>query len=162
MSQDSAEFWIDALNLVEHPGDEDGYFVEAYRDPLIIKNSNNEYRNIGTVAYFLQNTSPEFSNDSFLFKCGSTEMLFYHYGAPLTILIYNKGVENSPDLVILGTQMDKGQVLSCAVPKDTWFTRRVEKEEGFQGEHFCVYSCSLLPGFELADFQAEKFGNLSL
>lgn len=153
----TAEDWIKALNLVEHPGEEEGYFAECYRDGFIVKNGLEECRNIATVAYFLQKVSPPFTADSFLFRCAGTEMIFYHAGCSLSLKIFNKGVHKEPLNVKVGAQIEKGEVPFYAIPKNTWFTRLVESENA---EDFCLYSCSLVPGFELADFTAKKFGEL--
>ena len=36
----SAEFWIKNLNLVEHPGEEDGFFAVPFEDPFTVINRN--------------------------------------------------------------------------------------------------------------------------
>ena len=32
-----AEYWIEHLDLVEHPGDEDGYFNVAFEDTFMVR-----------------------------------------------------------------------------------------------------------------------------
>ncbi|XP_023346229.1 uncharacterized protein LOC111715183 [Eurytemora carolleeae] len=154
---DRFEYWVNHLKLVQHPGDEEGFFREEFRDTFIVKNNLGECRNSATVAYFAQKTSPPFSPSSFLFRCKGAELLYYHFGAPLTIKIFMNGVRQDPVNFTLGPQIDEGQTLFTAVPKDTWFTRIVESEDE---NNFTVYSCSLIPGFELADFEARKYGDL--
>ena len=36
----SAEFWIEQLNLVEHPGEEDGFFAVPFEDSFTVINRN--------------------------------------------------------------------------------------------------------------------------
>ena len=36
----SAEFWIKHLNLVEHPGEEDGFFAVPFEDSFKVLNQN--------------------------------------------------------------------------------------------------------------------------
>jgi len=155
---DTAEYWIRHLNLVPHPGDEEGSFAEAYRDSFIVKNKKQENRNVATNAYFVQNSSPPFTKNSFLFRCGATEMIYYHHGQPLTIKLFTQGVDEDPETIVVGKQVGQGMVPFFAVPKNTWFTRLVESEKP---DSFCVYSCTLVPGFELADFEARRFGEIS-
>ena len=51
------QYWIDNLKLVEHPGDEDGFFCEAFWDDSIkvdVNSPDGEKRCIASIAYFLQ------------------------------------------------------------------------------------------------------------
>ena len=51
------QYWIDNLNLVEHPGDEDGFFREAFRDnskEVNVDCADGDTRSIATIANFLQ------------------------------------------------------------------------------------------------------------
>ena len=56
--------------------------------------------------------------------------------------------------VILGPQVDQGHVLAFPVPADTWFTRLVDTTEESSVD-YSLFSCSLAPGFHIADFKAE-------
>ena len=63
--------------------------------------------------------------------------------------------------VVLGPRVDQGQVLACPVPADRWFTRLVDTpvtEE--MSVDFTLFSCSLAPGFHIADFKARKLRNV--
>ena len=61
----------------------------------------------------------------------------------------------------LGKRIDAGEVLSFVVPKGTWFTRLVEGSTGTvpdrSGASYTVFSCSLVPGFDIRDFRASKY-----
>ena len=51
------QYWIDNLKLVEHPGDEDGFFREAFRDDSIqvnVSSPDGDNRSIASIAHFLQ------------------------------------------------------------------------------------------------------------
>lgn len=51
------QYWIDNLKLVAHPGDEDGFFCEAFWDDSIkvdVNSPDGEKRCIASIAYFLQ------------------------------------------------------------------------------------------------------------
>ena len=38
MEQQPAEYWIKHLGLVEHPGEEDGYFAVPFQDTFSVRN----------------------------------------------------------------------------------------------------------------------------
>merc|ERR1719341_1773756 len=90
------------------------------------------------------------------FKCQSTEMIFYHYGDPLTIYLL---AEDGGELekVVVGLDVAHGEVVAFAVPKDCWFTRLVES---CQEDAYTVFSCSLAPGFDDRDFEAQTLENI--
>ena len=61
----------------------------------------------------------------------------------------------------LGIRVDQGECLSFVVPKGSWFTRLVEASDAAEKEEKCpsytVYSCSLVPGFDIRDFRSMKY-----
>lgn len=99
------------------------------------------------------------SQETMFFKCLSTEMLFYHAGHPLTVYMLQEGASRLEDLsrVVVGPDVERGQRLSFPVPANTWFTRLVEADHA---DDFSLFSCSLAPGFNIDDFDAEKIRNL--
>eukprot|EP00092_Neocalanus_flemingeri_P022310 GFUD01024192.1.p1 GENE.GFUD01024192.1~~GFUD01024192.1.p1 ORF type:complete len:177 (+),score=52.24 GFUD01024192.1:36-533(+) len=144
------EYWIEHLDLVEHPGDEDGYFNVAFEDTFMVKGIMDEERAAASIAYFLQKRAEYVNPKTMFFKCQSTEMIFYHYGDPLTIyLLPEDGGEL--EKVVVGLDAAHGEVVSFAVPKDRWFTRLVESCDE---EAYTLFSCSLAPGFDGRDFEA--------
>ena len=65
--------------------------------------------------------------------------------------------------VVLGPRVDQGHVLAFPVPADRWFTRLVDTpatEEISVDVDFTLFSCSLAPGFHIADFKARKLRNV--
>ena len=86
-------------------------------------------------------------------------MLFYHHGHPLTIYIVNDGDNDISQLrmVVLGPEVDSGQMLAFPVPANTWFTRVVDAE---QQDGYSLFSCSLAPGFHIDDFMACRLREL--
>ena len=94
------------------------------------------------------------------FQCQSTEMLFYHSGHPMSIYLLPPGacgVISNLKRTVLGPNLQTGQVISYAVPANTWFTRLVEAD---QPEDYCLFSCCLAPGFHVNDFRAEVLENI--
>merc|ERR1739848_325674 len=122
----SADYWISMLGLVEHPGDEDGYFSVPFEaTSRVMEKGFSDERPASSIAFFLQ--------------CRSTEMLFYHSGEPLAIHILE---ENSSSLStkVLGLDIAKGQVPGLAVPGGTWFTRLVQT--GDKNSAYSLFSCA--------------------
>jgi len=142
----SAEHWISKLGLVEHPGEEDGYFSVPFE-------ATSRVIEIG----FNQRWAEPPSTQTMFFKCRSTEMLFFHAGEPLTIYFLD---EKSSDLStkVLGLDVPSGQVPGLAVPGGTWFTRLVQS--GDKNSAYSLFSCALAPGFDQRDFTARRLGEL--
>ena len=135
---------------------------------------------MASIAYFLQKRAESPTMETMMFKCLSTEMLFYHTGLPMSIYILEKvnvtiksyifpDILSSQDAtsaqdmkhVILGPRVDQGHVLAFPVPADRWFTRLVDTPatQEMSGD-FTLFSCSLAPGFHIADFKATKLRNV--
>ena len=94
------------------------------------------------------------------FQCQSTEMLFYHAGHNMSIYVlpHGRGADLANlERTVLGPHIARGQVISFAVPANTWFTRLVEADSQ---EDYCLFSCCLAPGFHINDFKAEIFENI--
>ena len=64
----------------------------------------------------------------------------------------------------MGKRVDAGEVLSYVVPKGKWFTRLVEGSTDTvpdrSGASYTVFSCSLVPGFDIRDFRASKYKDI--
>ena len=68
-------------------------------------------------------------------------------------------------VAVLGQQIDLGESLTYVVTKGQWFTRLVEapdsdKEDTDDVGLYTVFSCSLVPGFDIRDFKAAKYKDL--
>ena len=65
---------------------------------------------------------------------------------------------------VLGNRVHDGECLSYVVPKGCWFTRLVEEanvgERDDKSPSYTVYSCSLVPGFDIRDFRSMKYKDL--
>merc|ERR1712083_533138 len=158
----TADDWISMLGLVEHPGDEDGFFSVPFEAASrVVEQGFKEERPASSIAFFLQRWAGPPSAETMFFRCReifrSTEMLFYHAGEPLVIHILE---ENSSDLTtkVLGLDIAGGQVPGLAVPGGTWFTRLVQT--GDKNSAFSLFSCALAPGFDHRDFKAKKLSEL--
>ncbi len=137
--QYSAQYFIDKLNLAEHP--EGGYYISSFRsaDEMAVRDVT---RPIYTSIYFLLRSQ----DISHLHRLKSDELWYYHAGSPLTVhMIYPDGTYEAKKL---GLNMEAGEVPQVAVPKNTIFGSSVEDTNTFS-----LVGCMVAPGFDFADFE---------
>lgn len=135
----NSKYWINHLGLLEHP--EGGYFKETYRTQETFKPRGFDgQRNYLTSIYFLL----EEGNVSHFHSINSDELWCYHAGDPLSIfIIYQNG---DLDELILGPNLEKGEVLQVVVPAGTIFGSKSNGEYSLAG-------CIVSPGFDFKDFK---------
>lgn len=130
----NAQELISILDLKPHP--EGGYYKETYRAAQIINN-----RNVSTAIFYLL----EDKDKSHFHRIKSDELWFYHSGEPLELLMIEN---NQITTIILGNDIANGQVLQAIIPANTWFAARVRDGAGYS-----LFSCTVAPGFDFADFE---------
>jgi predicted cupin superfamily sugar epimerase len=133
---------VERLGLQEHP--EGGFYKETYRSNQTIETDKNVYRNISTAIYFLL----ENENKSLFHRIKSDELWFFHQGEALEIVFIKEGVLNT---IILGNNLENGEVVQATIPANTWFASRVKNLKGYS-----FVSCTVAPGFDFADFELAK------
>ena len=133
---------VERLGLQEHP--EGGFYKETYRSNQTIETDKNVYRNISTAIYFLL----ENENKSLFHRIKSDELWFFHQGEALEIVFIKEGVLNT---IILGNNLENGEVVQTTIPANTWFASRVKNLKGYS-----FVSCTVAPGFDFADFELAK------
>ena len=133
---------VEKLGLQEHP--EGGFYKETYRSNQTIETDKNVYRNISTAIYFLL----ENENKSLFHRIKSDELWFFHQGEALEIVYIKEGVLNT---IILGNNLENGEVVQATIPANTWFASRVKNLKGYS-----FVSCTVAPGFDFADFELAK------
>jgi predicted cupin superfamily sugar epimerase len=133
---------VEKLGLQEHP--EGGFYKETYRSNQTIETDKNVYRNISTAIYFLL----ENENKSLFHRIKSDELWFFHQGEALEIVFIKEGVLNT---IILGNNLENGEVVQATIPANTWFASRVKNLKGYS-----FVSCTVAPGFDFADFELAK------
>lgn len=138
------EYYIEHLKLLPHP--EGGYYKETFRSKGIIpKNSLPEGfagdRNFSTSIYFLLpgNTF------SAIHRIHSDETWYYHAGNSLELWMLCDG--GSLSKVIIGPNLEKGEVIQYTVPADCWFASK-----SLQADGFTLVGCQVAPGFDFEDF----------
>lgn len=143
-SQYTLEFYIKNLNLLPHP--EGGFYRETFRSKGTIPqnalpNGFTGERNFSTSIYFLLpgNTF------SAIHRIHSDETWYYHAGESLELWMLCDG--GSLSKVIIGPNLDKGEVMQYTVPADCWFASKSINPNGFT-----LVGCQVSPGFDFQDF----------
>jgi predicted cupin superfamily sugar epimerase len=141
----SLENVIELLKLKPHP--EGGYYRETYRSEGIIKQQclSADYsgnRNFSTCIYYLL----ERNSFSAFHKIVQDETWHFYDGSPLALqMITPLGYHIE---VILGRDIENGQVPQYTVPGGTWFAAKP-----LEAENYSLFGCTVSPGFTFADFR---------
>ncbi len=141
-----AEYLIRKLDLQPHP--EGGFYKRTYTSPLRMTSAGGEKRNVSTaIFYMLRN------NDRSVFhRIKSDELWFFHQGGSLEILFIK---EDELQKVILGNDIEKGEIPQFAIEASTWFACRLAGPADYT-----LVSCMVSPGFEFADFELAQQAEL--
>jgi predicted cupin superfamily sugar epimerase len=132
---------ISALGLVPHP--ERGRYVETYRSPLQVETPRGP-RAASTAIYFLLT---EEDRTTYLHRLRSDELFHLHEGGPMEVLLL--GAEGR--VVRLGHDFAAGERPQLVIPAGTWFGTELPP-----GVPFCLWGCTVAPGFEFADFELAR------
>jgi uncharacterized protein len=144
----SLDTLIRALRLNPHP--EGGYFRETYRSEGVIRREElggkfSGNRNFSTCIYFLL-TSESFSA---FHRIVQEEAWHFYDGSPLHLhMISPQGKYQD---VIIGRNIEQGEVPQFVVPGGTWFAAEVTVNDSFS-----LLGCTVAPGFDFADFEMGK------
>ena len=132
---------IDKLQLLPHP--EGGYYKETYRSAADIRIDGNARQMCTSIYYLLED-----DNISHFHRIKSDELWFFHLGEPLEIITLNNG---QVETILLGSAIEKGELLQAVIPAGIWFGSRIKSQKGF-----VLVSCTVAPGFDFADFELAK------
>lgn len=144
MVDKNADYWIEKLEMTQHP--EGGYFKETYRseEQLSGENLPERYqsgRTFGTSIYFLL-TTESVSN---FHRLASDEIWHFHQGSAARIhFISPEGKHSFKDI---GPDLEEDQQLQVIIPRRHWFAAEV-----IEGD-FILVGCTVAPGFEFEDFE---------
>lgn len=147
------ETYIKQLNLKPHP--EGGYFRETYRSTGSFEyfapdNSLVGERNYSTCIYFLL-TKETFSA---FHRIRQDETWHFYAGAPLDLHMISP--EGAYSKVVIGNNIENGELFQFVVPGGYWFAAEVNGEAGFS-----LLGCTVAPGFDFSDFELAKGNELS-
>jgi len=144
----TADFYIEKLKLIPHP--EGGYFREVYRseesiyqEALPKRYSGN--RSFSTSIYFLLKGE----QISHLHKLKSDEAWHFYDGSSIRLIIINGDRKLSE--IILGREIEKGELLQYIINKSQWFCAEVVDKKSFS-----LIGCTVSPGFDFSDFELGK------
>jgi hypothetical protein len=143
---------VESLGLAPHP--EGGFYRETYRSTEVLPRAALPERFAGprrfstAILYLLTEGAK-----SRLHRIASDELWHFHLGGPLEL------VEIAPDgtveTTILGTGIERGEVLQKAVAAGRWFGARPRAGAGW-----CLVGCTVAPGFDFADFELGRRAEL--
>lgn len=131
---------IAALQLCPHPM-EGGFFRETWRSTVRSAGPHGD-RSAGTAIYYL------LTPDSFsaLHRLRSDEVFHFYLGDAVQMLqLWPDGTVHT---VVLGGDLDRGQVPQLVVPAGVWQGSRL-----VPGGQFALLGCTVAPGFDFADYE---------
>ena len=127
----------EALGLLPHP--EGGWFRETWRTSAPVQAHGGE-RATATGIYFLLGALEE----SMWHAVRSDELWLWHRGGPLELT--TRGASGEESTVVLGPDVEQGQVPQALVPGGVWQSARPARDQEV------LVSCVVSPGFDPADF----------
>jgi uncharacterized protein len=144
MIPQTAEFWINKLNLQKHP--EGGHFREIFRSENKVSGdaikSRDGARSMFTSIYYLLK-GHEFSA---FHRIKSEEMWHFFNGSPVTIYVIN--TEGKLEKRHLGPDPDNMEDFQLCIPANTWFAAKVNNPVLYS-----LVGCTVSPGFDFKDFE---------
>jgi len=143
---------IRTLKLKPHP--EGGYFRETYRSegeigPESLDAAYSGKRNYSTCIYYLL-TSEAFSS---FHRILQDETWHFYDGSSLCLRMISPG--GSYTEVLIGREFTNGQIPQFTIPGGTWFAANI-----INTNDFSLVGCTVAPGFDFADFELGKRGEL--
>jgi hypothetical protein len=150
--RNDAKYWIEELQLEPHP--EGGYFRQTYRSDVVIAREALPLEFTGTRAastaiYFLL----EGENFSGFHRLRSDEVWHFYGGLPVLVHVITQHGEYSS--ILLGCDLEAGQVPQAVVRAGCWFASHVA-----DWKSFAVVGCTVAPGFDFQDFEMGKRAEL--
>lgn len=150
-----ADDLIKQLNLVPHP--EGGFYRETYRCALTLSQdalpaAYSGGRSASTSIYYLL-TPGTFSC---LHRVASDEVFHFYAGDAVEMLQLSEDGVVQCGTILLGNQIDKGQVPQHVVPANVWQGCRLAPGTGEISDSnafgFALLGCTVAPGFDFADY----------
>lgn len=136
---------INQYKLLPHP--EGGWYKETYKSTELIPKSALPQRFGGdrffsTAIYFLL----EKGNFSAFHRIKSDECWHFYMGDPLIIYVFEPSGEYKE--IVLGANIENGEVFQYVVPANCWFASRPA-----DNSRYCFVGCTVSPGFDFEDFE---------
>jgi predicted cupin superfamily sugar epimerase len=131
---------VDELGLAPHP--ERGYYRETYRAALPVSTAAG-VRAASTAIYFLLTDD---QRATYLHRLRSDELFHLYEGGPLDVLLL--AADGGSQVTRLGRDLAAGERPQLAIPAGTWFGTELA-----EGVEFCLWGCTVAPGFSFDDFE---------
>jgi uncharacterized protein len=133
------------LKLIPHP--EGGFYRETYRSPGEIFSENPDERpsgnrNYSTCIYYLL----PFEAFSAFHRIRQDEIWHFYDGSPIILHLISQ--QGGYSRVIIGRNLDEGEVPQFVVYGGTLFAAEVKNKKGFS-----LAGCTVSPGFDFRDFE---------
>jgi len=143
---------ITQFELIPHP--EGGYYKETYRSGEIITQDALPARfpgdrSFSTAIYFLL----EKEDFSAFHRIKSDECWHFYTGNTLNIYVLH--LSGELEIILLGNDLNKGERFQYVVPAGCWFASAPAEDAAFS-----FVGCTVAPGFNFADFEMAKAGDL--
>ncbi len=142
----TAKKLIQQLQLQPHP--EGGFYKQTYRSKQNITTEDGRTRHVSTAIYYLL----ENEDKSHFHRIKSDELWFFHLGQTVELISIQN---NQLTTMLLGNDFEKGELPQAMIPANTWFAAKLKSGTGFS-----LASCTVAPGFDFADFELAKGGEL--
>jgi predicted cupin superfamily sugar epimerase len=131
---------VERLRLAPHP--ERGWFVETYRAATTVTTAAGA-RNASTAIYFLLGDD---QRATYLHRLRSDELFHLYDGGSLDVLLL--AADGSSQVQRLGRDLAAGERPQLVIPAGTWFGTELP-----DGVEFCLWGCTVAPGFSFDDFE---------
>jgi predicted cupin superfamily sugar epimerase len=136
---------VQTLGLDPHP--EGGFFRETWRSSLTadlkgVGGGPAGIRNFSTAIHYLLADH----DVSRLHRLKADEIFHLYAGGPLAIHILTGG--EGYRKIILGPEVDRGQVFQAVIPAGCWFGASL-----VDADSFALVGCTVAPGFDFDDFE---------
>jgi hypothetical protein len=150
---ESAQQWIERLNLEPHP--EGGWYRQTYRAPLTLPRSALPGfagdRPASTAIYFL------LAGDQFsaFHRLRSDEVWHFYAGSALIVHVIEPGGRYNQ--LLLGSDASSGEQFQAVVPAGCWFGSSLRHPDSY-----ALVGCTVAPGFDFADFEMAERNELAV
>jgi len=152
VARKDARYWIEKLRLEPHP--EGGHFRQTYKSEMLIAREAlagfGGERAVSTAIYFLL----EGKDFSAFHRLRSDEVWHFYAGEALVVHVLHPDGKYSR--ILLGGDLDAGQVFQAVVPAGCWFASHVANRKGW-----ALVGCTVAPGFDFEDFELARRKELS-
>lgn len=152
MSESEARAWIRRLKLTPHA--EGGWFREIYRSPETVAQAALPARfpggrSLGTSIYFL--LAP--GEISHFHRLRADEIWHLYEGGPALLHVLTPA--GLYERHLLGRESERGQAHQHVLPAGCWFAAELDSSAPF-----LLVGCTTAPGFDYADFELGRRGEL--